>query len=374
MSLTERERSAILAAGQSPLQTERGQAVALVLGKRGADQDEAKKLLAQGYLATTQPSFHLVPRGNAMTPETSFESAFRVLDSATAGFTNVNEESLRRALMTDPAALAPLRMVIGFSPKELAVAMQLIEPERKATENRLKNLERRPAPSIPRPGRDEFIRWIARTVLAVMERRILSVPDAAKATFHGKLDKRDTAQGWADVAAHAEHGVPYWALLYQRYVGGVWRQVLDAYSEVKGDELLELPIARLLTREGIPFHRAGRGATGATETAQLLGITPGPDFALPGPAAPTVIIESKIGEDGGTVRDKAARISSLARAADNRNIAACAVIDGKGWRERPAAVAEVVIATRGRTYSLQTLPDILEVPEIAALRGTVDPE
>jgi len=50
------------------------------------------------------------------------------------------------------------------------------------------------------------------------------------------------------------------------------------------------------------------------------------------------------------------------------------VIDGKGWRERPAAVAEVVIATGGRTYTPQTLPDILEVPEIAALRGSADPE
>jgi len=70
------------------------------------------------------------------------------------------------------------------------------------------------------------------------------------------------------------------------------------------------------------------------------------------------------------VRDKAARIARLAEAAGTRRLVTCAVIDGKGWRERPNALVDVVIATGGRTYSLNTLEQLLAVPEIAALRDT----
>jgi len=45
------------------------------------------------------------------------------------------------------------------------------------------------------------------------------------------------------------------------------------------------------------------------------------------------------------------------------------VVDGKGWEERPQALADVIVATQGRTFSLSTLPSLLEVPEIRAWRG-----
>lgn len=99
------------------------------------------------------------------------------------------------------------------------------------------------------------------------------------------------------------------------------------------------------------------------------GITPGPDFLLP-EKSPTVIVESKIAEDGGTVRDKAARLKNLATAGAARGLVVCAVIDGKGWSERAGALADVIIATGGRTYTLQTLDHLLGVPEVAVLRNS----
>jgi hypothetical protein len=204
-----------------------------------------------------------------------------------------------------------------------------------------------------------------------MNGTILTVPAASVELFHSKLDKRDTREGWSSVARDAQ-GVPYSALLYQRYVGGVWRQAQDAYSEVKGDALLEVPLAALLKREGIPFYRAQRGAAGAAATAAQFGINPGPDFLIPD-TAPTVIVESKIGEDGGTVRDKAARLKNLAHAGAARGLVVCAVLDGKGWSERPNALADVVIATGGRTYTLQTLEHFVALPEVAAHVGTAGP-
>ncbi len=370
MPLSDAERAVLTAAATSPHQHERGQAVALVLSKSGADQDEARAVLAAAFVATTQPSFHLVPRGDAMTTEHDFEAAYAVLAARTTGFVDIRPETIAGALSEDPRCLAPLRMIIGFTHKELAVATKLVEPAATVTGEALKAFERRPAPTSTAgiARRQALIGLMTETVLAVMNRTILTVPEPSAALFHSKLDKRDTRQGWTSVALDAQ-GVPYWALLYQRYVGGVWRQVQDAYSEVKGDALLEMPLTALLEREGIPFYRSQRGAAGASATAKQFGINPGPDFLIP-VEAPTVIVESKVGEDGGTVRDKAARLKNLAIAGSARGLVVCALLDGKGWSERPSALADVVIATGGRTYTLQTLEHFLELPEVAAHVGT----
>lgn len=83
-------------------------------------------------------------------------------------------------------------------------------------------------------------------------------------------------------------------------------------------------------------------------------------------------MESTIREDGGTVRDKAARLKNLGTARSARGLVVCAVLDGKGWSERPNALADVVIATGGRTYTLQTLEHLIAPPEVAAHVGTAD--
>ena len=370
MSLSEHERALLLAAGSAPEQTVRGQAVAILLSKSGEDAAEARALLADSFAATTQPSFHLIPRGDAMTSEADFDAAYTVLDETTDGFTRVNLETLRTALLRDGTALAALRMIIGFTNSELAAASRIVTPAKPVSVASMKALERKSAPGSEAAAarRAAMIDTLCLTVLDVMSGAILTVPAASAAAFHSKLDKRDTREGWASVARDSG-GVPYAALLYQRYVGGVWRQVQDAYSEVKGDALLEVPLALLLGRERVPYYRAPRGGAGASQTAKQFGVSPGPDFLLPD-TNPTVLIESKIGEDGGTVRDKAARLQALANAGARRGLVVCAVIDGKGWSERLNALVDVVVATGGRTYTLATLESLLEVPEVAALKGT----
>ena len=57
----------------------------------------------------------------------------------------------------------------------------------------------------------------------------------------------------------------------------------------------------------------------------------------------------------------------MTSAANARGLKACAVVDGKGWTERTAALLEVVVVTQGRTYTLSTLGQILQLPEIQAL-------
>ena len=306
-----------------------------------------------------------------MASENAFDTAYRTLARHTNSFTNVDRQSLHAALTTAPSTLAPLQMILGFTYNELAWAMKLTRPGTTTRGDTLKKFERNPPPRQISSKRAEMIETLVATLLAIMDGSILQLPPAVQQFFHSKLEKRDTSDGWRTVAADAG-GVPYSALLYQRYVGGVWRQVQDAYSEVKGDRLLEKPIANLFDEHGIPYYRSASGATGAARTAEIFGFSPGPDFVLP-EESPTVIVESKVGEDGGTVRDKAARIKNMADMAKARGLLACAVVDGKGWSERINALADVVIATEGRTYTLTTLPQLLEIPEIAALRTTGRP-
>ena len=371
MSLTEAERATIDRAGESGDQNIRGQAVAIVLSKDGASRENGRRLLAQSYVRATSPSFHFIPRGDAMLASPTFEEAYAIVQHATAGFTNVSVDSLRDALLTSPAALAPLRMIAGVTYNELSYALRATGGA-PVSGARLRSFERDadPRDSDPRKQerRAELATQIAETLMRVVQRTVLEVPASASASFHSKLDKRDTEHGWISVAEDAEHGVPYHALLYQRYVGGLWRQVQDAYSEVKGDAILELPLEALLRERRVPFWRSPRGATGARATAHRYGIDPGPDFLIPD-ENPTVIVESKVAEDGGTVRDKAARIQRLAGVAAQRGLLLCAVVAGKGWSERLSALADVVIATNGRTFSLATIEHLLEVPEVAVWVG-----
>lgn len=364
MSPSEAEREALQSAGGSPNQSARQRACAIVLSKSDPKaREEAARLLTASYLEETQPSFHLIPRGDAMASESSFRLAYEALAKATDDFDAVSVETLSTALVSQPLALAPLRMIAGLTYNELSVAIELAGSGR-VSGSVLRSYERGAAGKrIAKPTADAA----AQAVIAAVSKDVLFVPDALMEFFHSKTDKRDTADGWGGVARDATDGVPYWALLYQRYVGGIWRQVQDAYSEVKGDQLLELPIEKILKEAGVSYHRAAPGATGAREVATRYGLDPGPDFLIPADS-PGVMIESKVGEDGGTVRDKAARIKALASEANRRGLVLCAVIDGKGWSERPTALAEVVLATSGRTYTLSTLPYILEIPEVAVHR------
>ena len=362
MPLTESERDLLLRAGTAPSPTLRRRAVAITLAKSGAAYEEASDLLGRGYVDATQPSFHYIPRGETMASESDFEAAYRMLAHHTDNFAEVSEPNLLRALEESPATLGPLRMILGFTYNELSWAMKLTREGTTTSGATLRSFERNPPPGRVTATRSRMIATIAATALAVMDRLILQIPESAQGFFHSKLDKRDTTDGWSTVAV-AAGGVPYSALLYQRYVGGVWRQVQDAYSEVKGDNLLEQPIADLFDARGISYYRSGAGATGAARTERRFGLSPGPDFLLP-EESPTVMVESKVAEDGGTARDKASRIKNACEAAKVRGLLPCAVIDGRGWSERPRALLDVVISTDGRTYSLTTLTHLLSIPEI----------
>jgi hypothetical protein len=262
MPLSEAERSLLSGAATDPDPTRRRQAVATLLSKHGADETKARELLSKGFLAVTLPSFHLIPQGDAMASQHDFVSAYEALAVATSNFTQVDKATLTAAVLVTPRALIPLRMIAGLTQKELAASMKLVDADAKVSDARIKNFERSPVPDpIPakRAAQREALASLAvETIRAVLDRQILTVPQEAAANFHSKIDREDTRQGWSSVSSSAINGVPYSSLLYHRYVGGAWRQVQDAYSEVKGDNVLELPLEKLLTDEKIPYYRRER--------------------------------------------------------------------------------------------------------------------
>jgi hypothetical protein len=369
MPLSDSELALLTHAATISDPTRRRQAVVTVLSKRGPEENEARALLGLSFLSVTQPSFHLIPRGTAMASQGEFTSAYDDLAAATANFAVADTATLTRAVLAAPRALIPLRMIAGLTHNELAVAMKLVDPGSTTSGATLKKFERSPAPNGVTAKREALVKTAVEAIRAVLNRQILTVPEDAAGNFHSKIDREDTRDGWLSVNDAAVHGVPYSALLYHRYVGGAWRQVQDAYSEIKGDNILEVPLEQLLISEKIPYYRTPSGASGAADAARRFGLNPGPDFVIP-EHEPAVIIESKVAEDGGTARDKAARIQALAIAGRRAGLAVCALVDGKGWGERPSALVDVVIATEGRTYSLSTLMQILAVSEIASVRGT----
>ena len=91
-----------------------------------------------------------------------------------------------------------------------------------------------------------------------------------------------------------------------------------------------------------------------------------PDFIIPSEFNPQVIIEAKITEDDGTARDKVTRIQHLGelslagRPADNPKYEVIACIGGRGFGVRREDMKKMILATRGKVFTLKTLDQLIE--------------
>jgi hypothetical protein len=216
-------------------------------------------------------------------------------------------------------------------------------------------------------GKADAARWLqaaellARVMAESVGGHLLELPTSVrKDLFRDRKDKPDTRQGWESVRVLAKNRVPYWGLLYQRYIGGFFRQAMDASSSIKGD-ILELAIVDLFKDHGIPFYR-----TKARE--KLRGWEQAPDFLLPSREQPTVAIEAKLAEVGGTARDKAARVERFCAEARRKGVFPIVVIDGKGFYRINDVTAPIIRNTHGETYTLKTLERTLTIPQVDKLR------
>lgn len=186
---------------------------------------------------------------------------------------------------------------------------------------------------------------------------IEGVPHVEDDQLH-RLNKADTKRGLDSIKSIAGMGAPYAMLLYERFLGRPFAGHRDSVSELVGDSL-ESAIEDVLTNAGISYRKTKRAE-------RIEGFDQSPDFIIPSEFNPQVIIEAKITEDDGTVRDKVTRIQHLGelslagRSADNPKYEVIACIGGRGFGVRREDMKKMILATRGKVFTLKTLDQLTE--------------
>ena len=107
---------------------------------------------------------------------------------------------------------------------------------------------------------------------------------------------------------------------------------------------------------------------------RLRGFDQAPDFIIPSEFNPQVVIEAKITEDDGTARDKVTRIQHLAslsaiggpQLAPGFEVVAC--IEGRGFRTRREDMKKMLIATKGKVFTVKTLSKLIEGTRLKEFR------
>jgi hypothetical protein len=294
------------------------------------------------------------------------EAAYNLARNETDGFTVVGCEHLRDVLVGHPQTLRVFRLLLGFTTQEFSEACALVAKARElATVSSAAITKGERGGPLPRSAA-----LTCATVIDLTMIRALFPVKSASSALRLKIDKPDTARGWETVRQYAAHGVPLSVLLHQRAYGGAFRQLLDATSSTRGNEL-EQAVEDLFVNHGIPHSRTGTSDQPEIEGRFGLTVRPGPDFVVVDPrsGALRAMLECKVANDGGTARDKAARFRAL-RSEANRlgGIPLFAVLAGRGWRRTADALGPVIRDTDGRTFGAGTLAQMIDTDPFPSLR------
>jgi hypothetical protein len=191
------------------------------------------------------------------------------------------------------------------------------------------------------------------------------VPEVDVDQLH-RLDKADTRRGIESLSNLAGMGVPYAMLLYERFLGRPFAGHRDSVSELVGDSL-ESAIEEVLSKSGISFRKTKRAE-------RIEGFDQTPDFIIPSEFNPQIIIEAKITEDDGTARDKVTRIQHLGelslagRPSDNPKYEVIACIGGRGFGVRREDMKKMILATRGKVFTMKTLDRLVDNTRLKEFR------
>ena len=173
-----------------------------------------------------------------------------------------------------------------------------------------------------------------------------------------RLNKADSKNGIDSIKNLSRMGVPYAMLLYERFLGRPLAGHRDSVSELKGD-VLEAAIEDVLDNADISFRKTKRAE-------RIEGFDQTPDFIVPSEFNPQIVIEAKITEDDGTARDKVTRIQHLGelslagRDEHDPKYEVVACIDGRGFGVRREDMKKMILATRGKIFTLKTLDRLVE--------------
>jgi hypothetical protein len=312
--------------------------------------------------SSLESEFLILPKGEGFVDYSVFETGYEALKRATTGFTKLTPEIVLAVVQSTPIALIVLRAMLGFTPPEWAY-MATQRTGVQVSQGAVRSIDRkiRIAPTKPlSKGELSQLRTEALVKCACL--LLNEGPPAVPQDRIHRLDKADTRGGLADLQAAAKLGIPYPMLLYERFLGRPFAGHKDSVSELVGDSL-EVRIEEALGNAGISFRKTKRAE-------KIAGFDQAPDFIVPDEFAPKVVLEAKIAEDDGTARDKITRVQHLASLSEKGQppgtykyeVIAC--IGGRGFGIRREDMKKLLLATRGKVFTLKTLDRLVEYTKL----------
>ncbi len=308
--------------------------------------------------------FLIMPKGDGFVEYADFVSGYEELKKVTGGFAELDPEKVLPIVSRFPICLIVLRSMLGFTPSELAyVTAQRIGEA--ITQSFARTLDRKARTHPLKPLNLDGVagKRLAAMVVSACGLLVQGCPPTPDGTIH-RLQKADTVGGLNALQNLAGMGAPYAMLLYERFLGRPFAGHRDSVSELVGDGL-ESAIEEVLSRAGISFRKTRRAE-------RIAGFDQAPDFIIPDEFNPKVIIEAKLTEDDGTARDKVTRIqhlNSISALPDGRQkfeVIAC--IAGRGFSVRREDMKKLLIATRGKVFTLKTLDHLVACTGLAAFQ------
>jgi hypothetical protein len=319
--------------------------------------------------AALQSAFLVMPKGAGFIDYATFEQGYEALKRATGSFRQMPPDAVFDVVRSVPVSLVVLRSILGLSPPEWAY----VTNERLGvdiSQNAARSLDRRVrlTPLTPMRLRNGVTSNRLQALIAVACQLIEEgAPEEAPGLLH-RLAKADTKHGLRSVQPLADLGVPYAMLLYERFLGRPFAGHRDSVSELVGD-VLEASIEAVLSGSRISFRKTRRAE-------RVEGFDQAPDFIVPDEFNPRVVIEAKITEDDGTARDKVTRVQHLAalsmlarQSGEPPRFEIVACIAGRGFKQRREDMRKLLLATRGKVFTPQTLDRLVDCTQLREFKS-----
>ncbi|MDE0145145.1 MAG: hypothetical protein OXI53_12035 [Nitrospira sp.] len=306
-----------------------------------------------------ESEFLVMPKGKGFVEFATFEAGYETLKRATRNFQNVTPATVMPAVFDAPISLIVLRCMIGFTPSEWAyyASQQTgIEITQGSARTIDRNIRIKPEMPLPRNGgvTEQRIHALVTAACHILES---GAPEVSPNSLH-RLDKADTTSGLTNLQSLADLGVPYSILLYERFLGRPFAGHRDSISEIVGN-IVENAIEDVLSRAGISFRKTKRAE-------RLPGFDQTPDFIIPNEFNPQIVIEAKLTEDDGTARDKITRVQHLGSLSmegqppNKPKFEVVACIAGRGFGVRREDMKKLLLATRGKVFTLQNIQQLVK--------------
>jgi hypothetical protein len=323
-------------------------------GQVAADLDS----FVDSVFASLRSEFLTLPKGVGFVEYPSFAAGYEALKRATSGFRQLALDAIFNVSCATPIAFVVLRTMLGFTPPEwayLATEHTNVQVPQGAARTLDRNIRLNPTRSLPAHGGVTERRM--RAMIAAACRLLTEGPPETPGLLH-RLDKADTRHGLRSIQPLADLGVPYAMVLYERFLGRPFAGHRDSVSELVGD-VVEAAVEAVLIAARISFRKTKRAE-------RVSGFDQAPDFIIPDEFNPKIVIEAKLTEDDGTARDKVTRVQHLGALAisgkpadEEPRFEVIACIAGRGFKVRREDMKKLLIATRGKVFTLETISQMV---------------